>query len=61
MEQQKAIDILKSMLDKHMLSAEEKEAVMTAIGMLSWGAIAKNRIKAQKARREAKRNKNNEW
>ena len=37
MEYQKAITILKSLLDRYSLSAEEKEAVMTAIGVLSWG------------------------
>ena len=61
MEQQKAIDILKSMLDRHVLDAEEKEAVMTAIGILSWAALSKSKIKAQKAKREAKRNKSTEW
>ena len=57
MEYQKAIAILKSLLDKHSLDAEEKEAVMTAIGVLSWGALSKSRIKAQKA----KRDKSTKW
>ena len=57
MEYEKAIAILKSLLDKHSLNAEEKEAVMTAIGILSWGSLSKNRIKAQKA----KRDKSTEW
>jgi len=35
MEYQKAITILKSLLDKHSLDVEEKEAVITAIGLLS--------------------------
>ena len=57
MEYQKAIAILKSLLDKHSLDAEEKEAVMTAIGVLCWGALSKSRIKAQKA----KRDKSTKW
>ena len=57
MEYQEAITILKSLLEKHPLDAEEKEAVMTAIGVLSWGALSRSRIKAQKA----KRDKSTEW
>ena len=52
MEYQKAIAILKSLLDRHSLDAEEKEAVTTAIGLLSWGALSKSRVKAQKAKRD---------
>jgi hypothetical protein len=57
MEYQKAIAILKSLLDKHPLNAEEKEAVLTAIGILSWGSLSKSKIKAQKA----KRDKSTQW
>ncbi|MFC1935040.1 hypothetical protein ACFLXZ_01845 [Chloroflexota bacterium] len=57
MEYQKAIAILKNLLDRHSLDAEEKEAVMTAIGVLSWGSLSKSKIKAQKA----KRDKSIEW
>ena len=57
MEYEKAIAILKRLLDRHLLNAEEKEAVMTAIGILSWGSLSKSRIKAQKA----KRDKSTEW
>jgi len=57
MEYQKAIAILKSLLDKHALDAEEKEAVITSIGLLSLGSLAKSKIKAQKA----KRDKSTEW
>jgi len=57
MEYQKAIAILKSLLDRHPLDAEEKEAVMTAIGVLSWGSLSKSKLKAQKA----KRDKSTEW
>ena len=57
MEYQKAITILKSLLDKHPLDAEEKEAVMTAIGLLSWASLSKSIVKARKA----KRDKSTEW
>jgi len=57
MEYQKAVAILKSLLDNHSLNAEEKEAVLTAIGVLSWGSLSKSKIKAQKA----KRDKSTEW
>ncbi len=48
----KAIAILKDMLEKPTFSAEEKEAVMTSIGMLSWGALGASRLKARKAKRD---------
>ncbi len=51
MEYQRAVAILKSLLDRHSLDAEEKEAVMTAIGVLSWGSLAKSKIKARNATR----------
>ena len=57
MEYQKAIAILTSLLDRHSLDAEEKEAVMTAIGLLSWASLSKSKIKALKA----KRDKSTEW
>ncbi len=53
MEHERAIAILKSMLDRHQLNAEEEEAVMTAIGVLSWAALSKSRMKAQKAKRDS--------
>ena len=57
MEYQKAIAVLKSLLDKHPLDAEEKEAIITAIGLLSLGSLANGRIKARKT----KRDKSTEW
>ena len=57
MEYQEAIGILKSLLERHSLDAREKEAVMTAIGVLSWGSLAKIKMRAQKARRD----KSTEW
>ena len=57
MEYQKAITILKSLLDKHPLDVEEKEAVMSAIGLLSWASLSKSITKAGKV----KRDKSTEW
>jgi hypothetical protein len=56
-EYQRAIAILKSLLDRYSLNAEEKEAIMAAIGVLSWGALSKSKTRAQKA----KRDKSTEW
>ena len=52
MEHQEAIVILTNLLDKHSLNAEEKEAIMTAIGILSWTTLSKGKMKALKAKRE---------
>jgi hypothetical protein len=57
MENEKTLSILKNMLEKHRLAPEEKEAVMSAIGLLSIVTQSKNRAKAQKE----KRNKSLEW
>lgn len=57
MEYNKAVAVLKRLLDRHDLEEEEKEAVMTAIGVLSWGSLAESRIKSRKTRRE----KSTEW
>jgi hypothetical protein len=52
MEYDKAIAVLKSLLEKQPLNEEEKEAVLTAIGVLSLGSLAMSKIKAQKAKRD---------
>ena len=57
MESQKAISLLKSLPDKYPLDAEEKEAVISAIGALSWCALYRSRMKAQKDRKD----KSAEW
>jgi hypothetical protein len=40
----KAIEILFAMLKKYKFTAEEKNAIMTAVRTLDWGSLAKNRI-----------------
>ena len=57
MEHKTAATILISLLDKQSLDAQEKEAVMTAIGVLSWTSLSKSKIESLKAMREAKRDK----
>lgn len=57
MEDKEAIEILMSLLKKSRLSAKEREAISSAIGVLSWTALASSRAKARKAKRE----KNTEW
>ena len=57
METERALEILKDIPDKHKLSQEEQDAVMTAVGLLSLVAQSKNKAKAQKI----KRDKSLEW
>jgi hypothetical protein len=57
MEYQEAITILKKLLEKHPLDDKEKEAVMTALGVLSWGGLYESKLKERKA----KRDKSAEW
>ena len=63
MTDKKAINVLKKMLDpkasanrrsgKKSLSAEEREAVLAAIGVLGWTSLAESRIKSlAKSRKE---------
>jgi hypothetical protein len=57
MEYNEAIDVLKNLLKKHPLDDKEKEAVMTALGVLSWGGLYESKLKDRKARRD----KSAEW
>ena len=56
MEDKEAINILMRLLDKGSLTDEEKEAVRTAVGILSWSALGQAHIKSiaksQKAKKE---------
>jgi hypothetical protein len=52
MEYKKAAAILESLYNKHPLNAEEKEALMTAIGLLVWGSLGKSKTRAQKEKRD---------
>ena len=57
MDDKKAAGILISMLGNHKFSKEEKEAVESAIGILSWTSLSKSKIKARKDKLE----KSTEW
>jgi len=57
MTDKKAINVLKAMLDKGTLSAEEREAVLAAIGVLGWTSLAESRIKSLAKSRKEKRDR----
>ena len=52
MDDKKAIEILQALLAKDILEGEEKEAVRSAIGILSWTILSKSRAKARKEKME---------
>ena len=52
MEYKEAVGILKRLAEKHPLDTEEREAVMTAIGVLVWGALCTSKTRAIKAKRD---------
>ncbi len=56
MDYKKAVAVLMKMSARHSLDAEEKEAVLTAVGVLDWVSFGKKRVigmmKARKENRE---------
>ena len=56
MDDKKAIELLTKMLTKHPLSAEEKEAVREAIGILAWSKLIEGRVNSMKKVRDKKMN-----
>lgn len=52
MEYQKATELLKNLCEKYPLTQEEKDAIIKAMGMMSWASLSESRLKSQKARRE---------
>lgn len=52
MDDKKAIEILLRLLDKYPLDNEEKEAVHSAVGVLSWTSLSQSRIRVKKAKKE---------
>ena len=52
MEYKEAVAVLKTLAEKYPLDAAEKEAIMTAIGVLVWGALGKSTTRAIKAKRD---------
>ena len=57
MEHKEAMDILQELVKKGILTDLEREAVTTAIGILSWTTLSKGVVKARKA----KHDKSLEW
>lgn len=52
MEDKDALKLLQELPSKYPLSEEEREAVSTAIGILSWSSLAEGRIKQMKKARD---------
>ncbi|MBN2095685.1 MAG: hypothetical protein JW727_06550 [Candidatus Aenigmarchaeota archaeon] len=52
MDPAKSISALKKLLEKYPLEEDEREAVLAAIGMLSWAGLSKSHIKSRKAKKE---------
>ena len=61
MEYEDAAKILKMLLEKHPLTGQEKEAVQTAMGLLTLGAISKNHLRSRLQAKKAKQDKKLEW
>lgn len=61
MEYKKAIEILMSLMKKRSFNDKEKEAIMTAIGVLDLASLGENRMKSIINARKAKRAKSLEW
>lgn len=54
MDHKTAIEILLKLAQKQVLGDEEKEAVMTAVGVLGWTSLAQSRLKNSNKRRTEK-------
>jgi len=61
MEYKEAAAILKALLEKHLLNAQEKEALQTAVGLLTLGALSKSHLKSRLQKQKAERDKKTEW
>jgi hypothetical protein len=57
MDHKEAMNILQELVKKDILTDSEREAVTTAIGILSWTTLSKGVTKARKE----KRDKSLEW
>jgi|WetSurMetagenome_2_1015567.scaffolds.fasta_scaffold775238_2 hypothetical protein len=59
MEYEKALEVLKTLLEKQTLTPEEKEAVQTALGLLSLTVISKSRLKNRLQKERTQQDKKN--
>jgi hypothetical protein len=57
MEHKEASTILIKLMGKNLLDAKEKEAVLTAVGVLAWTSLSKSKIKAMREKRERLKNR----
>lgn len=53
MEHKKAAEVLLKLVEKPVISAEEKEAVMTAVGVLGWTSLSQSRIRNLRKSRDS--------
>jgi hypothetical protein len=61
MEYKEALDILIKMAGKSDLTAKEKQAILTAVGVLDMATIAKNSFQRKIQNQKAKREKGTQW
>jgi hypothetical protein len=61
MEYQQAANVLKTLLAKYPLTDEEKEAVQTAMGLLTLGALSKSHLASRLKAEKAKKDKQIKW
>ena len=61
MEYAQALTTLKTLMEKHPLTPAEKEAVQTAMGLLSLTVITKDRLKDRLKKEKAKEDKKAKW
>jgi hypothetical protein len=61
MEYAQALTTLKTLLEKHQLTPEEKEAVQTAMGLLSLTVITKDKLKNRLRKEKAQEDKKAKW
>jgi hypothetical protein len=59
MEYEKALEVLKMLLEKQTLTPEEKEAIQTALGLLSLTVISKSRLKNRLQKERSQQDKKN--
>ena len=61
MEYSQALTTLKTLLEKHPLTPTEKEAVQTAMGLLSLTVISKDKLKNRLRKEKAQEDKKANW
>lgn len=52
MEDKVAIEVLKRLLDKYRLEEDERQAVLSAIGILAWSKLIEGRVNSMKKERD---------